>query len=279
MYAQLGNIIFDKAFSPTSESDTLEISWVSHETINTPPKLQPTGRGAVEQELQIYMHQSFCGVEQRVKALTDYAVNYDVLPLLLGNGKLVGDFVITSIGKETAQRDELGNLIAVTVTLTLKEFIADRLQTEQTKANKKAFATGSKKGVVGKKKTAGPTPCKTQVSSYSSSLQSYRAKEYSDFVSHIQGFPTAKSRVIASVTAVKSASQNMANSYSHCLSQYGMQSNVAALITNCTSYATAMEGGDLNTKRSLHFTFQNLIGAIAKQATSANVSTITRKPA
>lgn len=177
MYSQLGLIIFDKVFSPSSQSDELEISWAEFETINQPTKLQPTGRGLVEMELEMFLHQSFCNVADQVKTLTDAAVNYDVMPLLWGNGKLEGDFIISNISKKTEQKDELGNLIGVTVTVTLKEYIADKLETQQANAKNNAFATGNKKGVTDKKNnTQNISPCNKKISKAASSIKSYATR-------------------------------------------------------------------------------------------------------
>lgn len=280
MYSQLGSIIFSKAFSPTTESDSLEISWAEMELINQPTKLSPTGRGLVEMNIEIFMHQSFCKVDDQIKALTDAAVNFDVLPFILGNGKLVGDFVIATIAKTVQQKDELGNLIAANVTLTLKEYIADKLQTEQKKADKNAFATGKKTGVTGAKKEP-PKTCKNYVSDYAGKLRSYRRQEESDFsnfqlVVDLSLKQQAAFKVKASVAAVKRLSQDMLAKHSDCLTQYVITS-INNLITTCDAFTAAMSGGSSTQQSLQHQTFQTRINNILTTCTAANVSTITRR--
>lgn len=284
MYATLGNIEFNLHTSPTTESDSLEISWVSHELINQPGKLQPTGRGLVERELEIFLHQSFCKVEEQIKKLTDAALNYDVMALVMGNGKLVGDYVITTISKTTSQTDELGNIIAANLTLTLKEYISDKLQTAQNNANKNAFATGKKQGVTNKAKTGTPAsaPCKTQVSNFCSRLQSYKAKENSDWAFYRQSTdPSVKQNVRFSIkshiSVVKNLSNSMKTQHNDCLVQYHMDFPTDQLITACGDYATAMAGSDEAYQQRSHTSWQGWIAQILNKSTAANASQITRR--
>jgi len=285
LYCTLGNIEFNLQTSPTSESDTLEISWAQHETINQPGKLQPTGRSLVERTLEIYLHQSFCKVETQIKALTDAALNYDVMALVMGNGKLVGDYVIVSIEKEKKQTDELGNLISASLTITLKEFIADKLQTEQTKAEKNAFATGKKKGVTNKAKNGTPAsaPCKTQVSQYCAKLRTYQAKENSDWAFFRQSTdPAIKQNtgfsVRSSVSVVQKLSESIKSLHNDCLVKYAMEFPVDQLITDCPTYIAAMLGSDAAAQQRGHTGFQGWINQVLAKSTAANTSTTTRKP-
>lgn len=284
MYCTLGNIEFNLHTSPTTESDALEISYAQHELINQPGKLQPTGRSLVERTLEIFLHQSFCKVEDQIKALTDAAVNYDVMALVMGNGKLVGDFVITAIEKETKQRDDLGNLISASLTITLKEFIADKLQTEQNKADKDAFATGKKKGVTNKDKgTPASAPCKTQVSNFCSKLQSYKAKESSDWAFFTQSTEASVRKNVAfsirsNISVVKNLCQSMKSLHNDCLVQYNMDFPVDQLITTCGTYNSAMLGVSSSAQLNGHTSWQGWINQILAKSTSANTKTTTRKP-
>jgi len=285
MYCTLGTIEFNLQTSPTSESDSLEISWVTHELINQPGKLQPTGRSLVERTIEMYLHQSFCKVEDQIKAITDAATNYDVMALLMGNGKLVGDYVITQIEKETKQRDELGNLISATLTVTLKEYIADKLQTQQTAANKDAFATGKKKGVTNKAKTGTPAsaPCKTQVSNFCGRLQSYKAKESSDWAFFTQSAEASVRQNVAfsirsHISTVKNLCESMKSLHNDCLVQYNMDFPVNQLISTCGTYNTAMLGGSSTAQQQGHTSWQGWISQILAKSTSANSQTATRKP-
>lgn len=284
MYCTLGNIEFNLQTSPVTESDTLEISWAEHETINQPTKLQPTGRSLVERTLEIFLHQSFCKVEDQIKALTDAAINYDVMALVMGNGKLVGDFIITTIEKETKQRDELGNLIGASLTITLKEYIADKLQTEQAKADKKAFATGNKKGVTNKTKsgTAATAPCKTQVSNFCTRLQSYKAKESSDWAFFTQSSELSVRQNVAfsirsHISVVKNLCDSMKSLHQDCLNQYNMDFPTDQLISTCGTYTAAMNGSNPTAQQTAHTSWQGWINQILAKSTAANTSTIIRR--
>lgn len=285
MYATLGTIEFQLHTSPTAESDDLEIIWAGHEIINQPTKLQPTGRSLVTKEIEMLLHQSFCKVDEQVKKITDAATNYDAMALLYGNGKLEGDFVITAISKKTEQRDDLGNLISVTLTVTLKEFIADKLQTEQDKANKDAFATGDKKGVTNKKKDP-PKACKNHVSDYAGKLQSYQVQEGNDYRKFTTSTdPSVKAganfSVRNSVAAVKKLSESVKAAHADCLTQYQISTLVSTLITNCDALTAAMLASlaaNTSAQASAHLNFQNNISQLRNLAHVANVQSITRKP-
>lgn len=226
MHSQLGTIVFDKAFTPTGESDSLEITWASFDLINQPTKLQPTGRGLVEYSIEMFFHASFCKVDDQIKSLTDSAVNYDVLPFLLGNGKLVGDFVIINISKKVEQKDDLGNLISATVTVNLKEYVSDKLQTQQNNAKNNATATGNKKGVTGSTRLK-VNPCNTkigtanaQIFSDASLCQTYHSK-YMNTSDH--SFAVRLVRVMdARAISIRKTCTDMMNNNASCIATYNL---------------------------------------------------------
>lgn len=282
MFATLGNIEFNLHTSPTADSDTLEIPWVEHELINQPQQLQPAGRNLVEKELEMFFHASFCKVEERVKELKDAAQNYDVMALLMGNGKLIGDFVITNIVTKTDQADELGNRIAVTLSVTLKEYVSDKLQNEQKKAEKNAFATGNKKAVSNNKKPAPYNSCKGYISSYTSKLRMYQSKEQNEFNKYTQltgsGKVSVAWNVRDAILNVKKNTDEIYNTHPDCINEYQMGPNAANLIQVCNDFYLAMNGIDYLQQTRLHQSFNTIITTIISKATSANSNTATRKP-
>lgn len=282
MFCTLGNIEFKLHTSPRADSDTMEIPWVTHELINQPGKLQPTGRNLVEKELEMYFHAEFCNVEDKLKELYDAATNYDVMALVMGNGRLIGDFVIVSISKNTEQSDELGNKIAVSVTVSLKEHVADKLQNEQKKAEKKAFATGEKKAVTNKKKAPAYNTCKGYISSFSSKLRMYQGKEQNDFTRYSNMTGPSKQAiafdVIGHITNVKRITEENYNGHPDCINEYQMGPDCASLIQTCIDFQVAMNGINSIEQTRQHQAFNRLINSICSKATAANSKSATRKP-
>lgn len=155
MFCQLGAHIFELAKTPDSISHKEDFTFAEFSLMNQANRLQPTGRGLRSYTLGIFLHQTFCKVGDEITALRTSGRNFEVMPLLWGNGKLEGSFVIISIGTETRQTDDQGNIYAATLQIELKEYISDPAQKQVDAATKTAFATGTKKNVVGKKNTTG----------------------------------------------------------------------------------------------------------------------------
>jgi phage protein U len=149
MYAQLGTILFDGRKSFVSFGDEKEAILVEHARINNDPKLQRAGSGSRKVSLSIYLHQEFCVVEDEKTKLNEYLDGSEILPLLWGNGKIEGEFVIQSISRTVNDQDSFGNILGCTVSLSLIEVkVDDRLEKQQQKAKGDAFAVGNKKPAI-----------------------------------------------------------------------------------------------------------------------------------
>lgn len=148
MLFQLGNIIFDKAFAPDSISRGDETAYAEHALISQKPRLQPTGNNLEEIELPIKLRAEISDVTNTILTLKKSKDNFEVLPLLMGNGRYVGDFVIIKIDELQTVTLPDGTLIEAGINISLKEFvIPDKLQQQQNAARKMAFAAGEKKPV------------------------------------------------------------------------------------------------------------------------------------
>jgi len=90
----------------------------------------------------MFLHSDFTNPEDDIEALKIYMLNKEVLPLILGNGKLVGNFVIPNFSKTTEFTDPSGNIISATLAVDLIEsFTEEPLKDADKKAKEKAFAT------------------------------------------------------------------------------------------------------------------------------------------
>lgn len=150
MYAQLGNIIFEglKGFDTMSFSGD-EATFAELSLIGNKPRLQRTGTTLQELQISIKFHQRFCNVKDQLEALKAYKDAGEILPLLLGNGTYINDFVITAMPYKIEDALFDGSPISVSLDLTLKEFVSyDKAAQARLAARKKAFAVGNKKPVV-----------------------------------------------------------------------------------------------------------------------------------
>lgn len=142
MYAQLGNIRFEGQKGFSSFSHERGVNFVQHERINGKPRLQHVGDNLDTISFEMYLHSEFTNPEEDIESLELAMDNKEVLTLLLGNGKVVGDFVIPTISQVNSFTDPVGNLISVTLSISLLEvFNDDRLKDSEKKAKNQAFAT------------------------------------------------------------------------------------------------------------------------------------------
>lgn len=143
MFAQLGNIIFQKAYTPDAISHTDETEYVEHALINIKPRLQPAGNSLETIDLSILLRAEITSIQTTLAALKKSKDTFEVLPLIMGNGVYKGDYVITSLTDSTLVALEDGTPVAVAVSISLKEFVvADKLAQQQNAARKNAFAVG-----------------------------------------------------------------------------------------------------------------------------------------
>lgn len=143
MFAQLGNIIFDKQYTPLAMPRSTEANYVQHELINIKPRLQPTGNNLEEIELSIELRAEAVNIPNTLAGLHTSRSSFEVLPLVMGTGQYLGDFVITKMEENILHCMADGYPIAVAVSLSLKEYvIADRLAQQQNNDRKNAFAVG-----------------------------------------------------------------------------------------------------------------------------------------
>lgn len=145
MYAQLGNIRFEglKGFSSFEES--FGVNYAQHERIKGKPRLEFVGDVLDTISFDMYLHVQFSDVESDIEEIRKAMINREILPLILGNGKLVGNFVIPSFTKSTSFTDNSGNLIEVTLSIELLESFNENSLTDAKKqAIASAFATSNR---------------------------------------------------------------------------------------------------------------------------------------
>lgn len=149
MYAQLGNIKFESAKGFTSLEETFGVNYAQHERIKGKPRLEAVGSNLDTVSFSMYLHSQFTTPEDDIEQMRINMVNNEVLPLVLGNGKVVGSFVITNFSVTTMFTDPVGNLIEASLSVELLEnFTEDPLGDSKKKAVSNAFATSARNSKV-----------------------------------------------------------------------------------------------------------------------------------
>jgi phage protein U len=146
MYAQIGNIIFEGLLGFDSFESKQAATYAQHDVINGKPVLVPTGNELEEISISIRLRAEFVKPEEAILELKKSREAFEVLPLVKGSGRYLGDFVITEISVTDTQALADGTTVEATVELSLKEYAtSDKLQQQQASARQNAFATGDKK--------------------------------------------------------------------------------------------------------------------------------------
>lgn len=142
MYAQLGNIKFEGVKGFTSLEETFGVNYAQHERIQGKPRLEAVGDVLDTISFSMYLHSSFTNPEEDIEAIRVAMKNREILKLVLGNGRVVGNFVIPGFTKTTSFTDPMHNLIEATLSVELLEsFSEDPLNESKKKASENAFAT------------------------------------------------------------------------------------------------------------------------------------------
>ena len=145
MYAQLGNIRFENSRGFTSLEESFAVNYAQHDRIKGKPRLERVGDALDTISFEMYLHSQFTDPEADIDALRTSMQTGEILTLILGTGKVVGNFVIPSFSKSTEFTDPTGNLIAVSLSVELMEaFSEDPLRESGNQAKAKAFATKSR---------------------------------------------------------------------------------------------------------------------------------------
>lgn len=142
MYAQLGNIIFTPVKGFTDVSVTSETNLVEHALIDGKPKIQRVGTNLETMEITILFDVAFCTPQSEVDALNSSREAGEVMPLVMGSGRFVGNYVIKSVQQTKVHEATDGTLLQAEVSLSLMEFANKQLnQAVSQSAISSAFAT------------------------------------------------------------------------------------------------------------------------------------------
>ena len=145
MYAQLGNIRFEGLKGFSNFSHERGVNYAQHELINGKPRLQAVGDNLDSISFGMYLHSEFTNPEADIDTLRVSMQNREVLPLILGNGRVLGFFVIPNFSQVNSFTDPVGNLIEVTLSIELLEsFSDDPLRESEIQAINQAFATSTR---------------------------------------------------------------------------------------------------------------------------------------
>lgn len=98
--------------------------FAEHAMLGGKPRLQHVGDRLDECTFRLKLHHAICQPSAALSRLQDARLAKTPLPFVLGNGDFKGWFVLTEVQAVHEQTDATGLLLAATVTVTLREHVA-----------------------------------------------------------------------------------------------------------------------------------------------------------
>lgn len=143
MVARLGDIQFEARLSPTGMDRERSVNYAEHELINDVPRLQKVSlRNLRTFSISFHFAAQFCDPDAEMDRLEQLMNDGTVLPLVQGNGKSLGSYVITRItDNPTRLHPTDGITLDTNVTIELKEYVEPK--TIATKATGFAVTSSS----------------------------------------------------------------------------------------------------------------------------------------
>lgn len=124
MFAQLGDHIFQGLKTPTTSHESDMVKYGQIPRVNDAPAIQPTGRELKEISLTIQYSVDFCEPTTEIAALRKSMHEFEVLPYIMGDGRIIGKYVITSVEVMSQQSGADGRVEMAVVTVNLLESAA-----------------------------------------------------------------------------------------------------------------------------------------------------------
>lgn len=141
MYATLGNIRFEGLLAPEAMERTRETSLVELALIENKPRLQRTGEKLEALRLSIRLSSNFCVPKDEVEKLDSARRVGQIMPLIMGDGTFVGEYVVRSLKVNPTIAWGNGAYESTELEVELLEYFdPDRVQTVVANAVASGFA-------------------------------------------------------------------------------------------------------------------------------------------
>ena len=123
MWAQLGTVRFELLETPESVRQRDKWDYVEHKVLDEKSHLQKMGKSLQELTLKIKLSTSFgTDPKEMLSSIYENAKKEEPLPFILGDGTIIGKYVIEEITKEWKRTDNKGRLLSVELEIKLKEW-------------------------------------------------------------------------------------------------------------------------------------------------------------
>lgn len=124
MFAALGPVSFQVLGSPKKYKTTQKFHYAKLEVIGAAPILQWIYDDLQTIKLEIYLHSMWCNPQTAFAALQQLAETHQAQNFVLGNGLLVGSYVLSELQDEEQWMADDGSRIALTATIELTQWVS-----------------------------------------------------------------------------------------------------------------------------------------------------------
>lgn len=140
-YMVLGDVGYAKLTSPTAFEFSKKADFAEHQVAENKPLLQYIGPGLDAISLSFTFHADFTNPREAWENLVDLLYAHAAFPVSMGNGQLLGRFVLTDLVRTTSVTADDGTLISIDCKVSLKEWSdPEPLKTRKVEQKKKAKA-------------------------------------------------------------------------------------------------------------------------------------------
>lgn len=127
MYALLGDIQFEWITYFDGLDAKFAVDYAEHALIEGKPRLQRVADKLDEFTIALKFHRYFCDPVAELERLRKAMKSYQAQAFVLGNGDYKGWFVITEVDATSKQTTADGTLIELEASMTLREYVGDKL--------------------------------------------------------------------------------------------------------------------------------------------------------
>ncbi|HYG50499.1 MAG TPA: phage tail protein [Flavobacteriales bacterium] len=122
MYAQIGDIILSNEYGFSGFSDERGVTIVEQALIDRKPSLQRTGEELIKINFSLVLHRTFINIEEEVAKFEKYVTDSTPVPITLGTGIFIGNFILSKIKKTVDKTLSDGTIFECTVEISAIEF-------------------------------------------------------------------------------------------------------------------------------------------------------------
>lgn len=125
MWVSLGDLRFELLTAPSAASRKLAATYTEHARVEGKPHLQWTGDEleTLDLDFHLFRHPRIGDPDAQIQALADAMAKHEALPLVYGDGRYPGRYVITGVTVTTKETADNGATVEANVKVSLKEWI------------------------------------------------------------------------------------------------------------------------------------------------------------